>query len=418
LYQIEKFKNGLTVVLEPIPYVKSISLGIFVGSGSGNEPTNLNGISHFIEHMNFKGTKTRSAREIAEVLDSVGGKLNAYTSKEHTSYYATVLDEHFDTALALMSDIFFNSLYRESDIETEKRVVLEEIKMYEDSPDEIIHDLYVRNIWPDFNLGQPVIGRKEVVSSLTRQDVVDYLDEHYFPGNIIISVAGKFKKDQILEKIREVFSRLNNKKKIHKESKLPTFKSGVNLINKETEQIHLCFGSRGVSYHDERRYPLLVLSSIIGGSMSSVLFQEIREKRGLVYSIFSYPQYFKNSGLFTIYAGTGLKNARDVLAIIIEKIENLKKDFPVNMLITAKEQLKGNLILGLESTSNKMSWNGKNYFYYEKVLNVKEISRIINKIEVDDLLKLLDYIVNPQYYALTAIGNFKEDIFKGIINDK
>lgn len=415
MYQIEKFKNGLTVVLEPIPYVKSISLGIFVGSGSGNEPSDQNGISHFIEHMNFKGTKTRSAREIAEVLDSVGGKLNAYTSKEHTSYYATVLDEHFDTALDLMSDIFFNSVYRESDIETEKRVVLEEIKMYEDSPDEIIHDLYVRNIWPNFNLGQPVIGKKEVVAKLTRQDVLAYLEEHYYPGNIIISVAGNFKQDQIKEKIREVFGRVDGKKKITQESKLPKFKAGVNLITKETEQTHLCFGSRGVSYHDERRYPLLVLSSIIGGSMSSVLFQEIREKRGLVYSIFSYPQYFKNSGLFTIYAGTGMKNAREVLSIVIDKIEALKKNFPVNMLKTAKEQLKGSLILGLESTSNRMSWNGKNYFYYEKIRKVEEISKIINRIEVDDLLQLLDYTFNPKYYALTAIGNFKKNIFEGIV---
>lgn len=415
MYQIEKFQNGLTVVIEPIPYVKSISLGIFVGSGSGNEPKNRNGISHFIEHMNFKGTKNRTAREIAEVLDSVGGKLNAYTSKEHTAYYATVLDEHFDTALGLMSDIFFNSLYRESDIETEKRVVLEEIKMYEDSPDEIIHDLYVRNIWPDFNLGQPVIGTKNVVSELTREDVISYLDEHYFPGNIIISVAGKFKTEVIKDKIKKIFGDVKGKKKTHKEAKLPVFKPGINLINKETEQTHLCFGSRGLSYHDQRRYPLLVLSSIIGGSMSSVLFQEIREKRGLVYSIFSYPQYFKNSGLFTIYAGTGMKNARDVLSLVIEKIEDLKKDFPVKMLRTAKEQLKGNLILGLESTGNKMSWNGKNYFYYEKVMEVEEISKIINKIEVEDLLQLLDYIFNPEFYALTSIGNFKKNVFEGII---
>ncbi|MDD5456993.1 MAG: pitrilysin family protein [Candidatus Margulisbacteria bacterium] len=416
MYRIEKLPNGLTIVLESIPFVKSISLGLFVSCGSGNESLEQNGISHFVEHMNFKGTKTRSAKDIAEILDSVGGKLNAYTSKEHTSYYTTVLDEHFDIALDLMTDIFFNSIYRETDIITEKKVVLEEIKMYEDSPDEIVHDLFVRNIWPNYNLGQPVIGDKKVIENINRESILEYLKHNYIPENIIISVAGRFKMDEMIGKLKKVFSAHRGIKKVKKISYQPIFKPACNLIEKDTEQVHFCFGSRGVSYHDKERYPLLVLSSIIGGSMSSILFQEIREKRGLVYSIFSYPLYFKNCGLFVIYAGAALNKARQVLEIIVEKMNDLKKDIPDKMIHTAREQLKGGLVLGLESSSNKMSWNGKNYFYYEKYVKVNELFKVINNITKDELLELMNMVFNPNYYALTALGRFKEkDIFSGLL---
>ncbi len=404
------------MILEPISSVRSIAFGIFVGSGSGHESSSQNGISHFIEHMNFKGTTTRSAREIAETLDSVGGKLNAYTSKEHTCYYTTVMDEHIDVALGLMEDIFFRSVYRESDIETEKRVVLEEIKLYEDSPDEIVHDLFVRNIWPNFNLGQPVIGDAHVISGLNREGLLEFMSDQYVPENIIVSIAGKFSMDTMIDKLTGIFGKIKSIKKGHKEQHLPVFRPAINLMEKETEQVHLCFGSRGISYHDHERYPLLVLSSILGGSMSSLLFQEIREKRGLVYSIFSYPLYFKNCGLFMIYAGTSLKNARNVVEIILEEIRKLRQNIPDKMLATAREQLKGSLVLGLESTGSKMSFNGKNLFYYEKYIKETEIMKIINEIDKDELEKLVEYVFNPSYYALTAVGPFKENVFEGLIH--
>ncbi len=417
MHRIEKLANGLTLVLEPISYVKSISLGIFVGCGSGNENKDTNGISHFIEHMNFKGTARRSARDIAEVLDSVGGKLNAYTSKEHTSFYTTVLDEHFDIALDLISDIFFNSLYRDEDLETEKKVVLEEIKMYEDSPDEIVHDFFVRNIWPKFNLGQPVIGHKEVIEKLSRAQLIEYISQHYVPENIIVSVAGKFKVEEMLPKLKSIFEHKEAFAKQNRNMASPVYKPGTHLVTKDTEQVHLCFGSRGFSYHDKERYPLLILSSILGGSMSSVLFQEIREKRGLVYSIFTYPVFFKNCGMFILYAGTSMKNARDVVEISLEKINELKRGIPDKMLNTAREQLKGSLILGLESTGNKMSWNGKNMFYYEKYLKVEDVFKAVNNITQDELVYLLEYIFNPNYYAITALGKFTDNIFKGLANE-
>jgi predicted Zn-dependent peptidase len=415
LYHIEKLDNGTTIILEPIDYVKSISIGLFVQAGSGCESPEQNGISHFIEHMNFKGTATRTAREIAEVLDGVGGKLNAYTSKEHTSYFATVLDEHFDLALDLLGDIFFNSQYRDVDIETEKKVVLEEIKMYEDTPDEIIHDLFVRNIWPNYYLGQPVIGSSKVVKTINHDDILEYLKRYYAPENVIVSISGRMDMDSIIHKVKALFGKAAPRKSASFISSEPKFRKGINLMEKETEQIHFCFGSRGISYHNQYRYPLLVLSSILGGSMSSILFQEIREKRGLVYSIFSYPLYFKNGGLFSIYTGTSKENAREVLEIIVDEIEKIKKNIPTKMIMTAKEQLKGNIILSLESTSNKMAWNGKNYFYYGKYMSVDEVFNAIQKITIDDIVYLLDYVFDPAFYSLTGIGKFESNIFEGVL---
>lgn len=416
MFRTLKLPNGITLVLEPIASLKSVSMGFFVGTGSAQEKASENGTAHFIEHMNFKGTKRRSAHEIAETLDLVGGKLNAYTSKEHTCYYTTVLDEHVDVALDLLSDICLHSVYDEKDIETEKRVVLEEIKMYEDSPDEIVHDLFVRQIWPNFNLGQPVIGDAGVISALTRKDCLAYRRDHYVPENMIVSVAGKFKIDVMIEKITSVFGSMVSKARLDLHQQLPVYKSGIRLIEKDTEQVHFCLGTRGISYHDKKRYPLMVLSSILGGSMSSLLFQEIREKRGLVYSIYSYPLYFKNCGLFMTYAGTSLKNARQVADLILESVEKLRKDIPDKMITTAKEQLKGSLLLGLETSSSRMSWNGKSWFYYGRINEPREIVEIINRIDKAELEHLIDFCFNPSYYSLTAIGPFKDDIFKGVFN--
>ncbi len=416
MYRKLKLPNGITLILEPIASLKSVAMGFFIGTGSAQEQLSENGTAHFIEHMNFKGTARRTAREIAETLDLVGGKLNAYTSKEHTCYYTTVLDEHIDTSLDLLTDICFHSTYDEKDIEMEKKVVLEEIKMYEDSPDEIVHDLFVRQIWPDFNLGQPVIGSAAVISALTRKDCLAYRKTHYVPENMIVSVAGKFKIDEMIARITAVLGKIKSNGYSFLDQKLPVYKSGIRLIEKDTEQVHFCLGTRGLSYHDKRRYPLMVLSSILGGSMSSLLFQEIREKRGLVYSIYSYPLSFKSCGLFMTYAGTSLKNARQVADLILESIEKLRKDIPDKMIETAKQQIKGSLLLGLETSSSRMSWNGKSLFYYNRINEPREIIEIINRIDKAELEHLIDYCFNPSYYALTAIGPFKDDIFKGVFD--
>lgn len=417
MVSLKKFDNGLTLIVEPLSNVRSVSIGIFVGVGSGSERPDQNGLSHFIEHMNFKGTSSRSAREIAETLDSVGGKLNAYTSKEHTSYYATVLNEHFDLAIELLEDIVFNSVYKDHDITTEKKVVLEEISMYEDTPDEIIHDLFVRNIWSSYHLGQPVIGSRNVVNNITRDNITDYLKDYYVPENMTISIAGNISLDDAVKKIRKLFAFKEKGSVLLNYQDNPIFNADINYANKDTEQVHLCFGSRGLSYHDNCRYHLLVLSSIIGGSMSSMLFQEIREKRGLAYSIFSYPLYFKNCGLYVLYAGTNIDKAKNVLEISLEIIEKLKKNIPSKMVQRAREQLKGNVILNLEGTSSKMAWNGKNYFYYGKLMEIDDLFTIINSITEDDLYKLLNYIFDPKYYSLSAIGNFQDkNIFEGLLS--
>lgn len=413
--EITRLDNGITVVIEPVERVRSIALGIFVDCGSAFELPSQNGISHFIEHMNFKGTSNRNAKQIAEELDSVGGKLNAYTSKEHTSYYAVVVDDCFDIALDLLADIFFNSKYEQKDIDTEKQVILQEIKMYEDNPDEYIHDLFVRNMWPGFHLGQPVIGNKEVIKNLTREDIKKYISDHYLPEHITISVAGNCDKKEVLSKINKYFGTFNSNAQRIKEFPLPSYKSGINLVKKDTNQVHFCIGTRGISFHNPNRYPLLVLSSILGGSMSSVLFQEVREKRGLVYSIYSYPMYFRDCGLFSVYAGVSLVSAQEVLRIILDTFKNFPSLINDDNLQRAKNQLKSGLVLGLESSSSKMSWNGKNFFYYRKAIEIDEVAEEIDMIKKEDLIHLCKYLFDEEYYSLTAIGGFDDNIFKGMI---
>ncbi|MDD4527466.1 MAG: pitrilysin family protein [Candidatus Margulisbacteria bacterium] len=414
--EITRLGNGITVIVEPVESVRSIALGIFVDCGSAFESSAQNGISHFIEHMNFKGTAKRNAKQIAEELDSVGGKLNAYTSKEHTSYYSVVVDDCFDVALDLLADIFFNSKYEKKDIDTEKQVILQEIKMYEDSPDQYIHDLFVRNMWPGFYLGQPVIGSKEVVRKITKKAILKYISDHYLPEHITISVAGNCDKKEVLAKIDQYFGSFVSTTERVKSFPLPSYNPGINLVKKDTKQVHLCLGTRGISYHNPNRYPLLVLSNILGGSMSSVLFQEVREKRGLVYSIYSYPMYFRDCGLFAVYAGASMKNIKEVVQIILDTFRTFPNLINDENLQRAKNQLKSGLVLGLESSTSKMSWNGKNFFYYRKAVSIDEVAEEVDRIKKEDIIHLCKYLFDEKHYSLTAIGNFDGNPFEGMFN--
>ncbi len=402
-------KNGLRILTEKIPTMRSVALGIMVGAGSGTEEEKNLGISHFIEHMTFKGTSKRSSFQIAKDLDAVGGKINAYTGKEYTVYLSVILDEYIDVALDVLSDIFLNSLYDKNEIELEKGVILEEIKMYEDAPDELIHDIFSELIMGDHPMGKSTLGKVETVKNLKREDILAFRKSEYSADNTIISVAGNINHTDIVKKIEEYFKALGGKIK-KREEKLPVIKPHIKFISKKTQQAHMCLGTKGISILDKRRFAFAALDSILGGSMSSRLFQEIREKRGLAYSIFSANESFKNFGVFSVCAGIDKKNLTKVTELILKELRSLKKEgVSKDELKRAKDYLKGSLVLGLESTASRMSWLARSEFYYGKTLTIDEIFRRIDKISQDDIIEFSNECFQDNYMNLAVIGDFKED---------
>lgn len=403
---IETLKNGCRIVAENNPQSASISLGIFAGVGSTSETKPIGGISHFIEHVTFKGTKKRSAFDIAHTLDAVGGRMNAFTSREYTCYYATVRDANTPLALDLLADIFNNSLYRQQDIKTEKGVILEEIKMYEDTPDELIHDFFAQTILGDHPMGRPIIGTVKSVSSIDHQAMIDYRKKFYAPDNVIVSIAGRLDPQKTIKMIKDYFDPLLGRKV---RTKLPPAKilPKIKTLTKKTEQVHLCLGTNGISFHNDRRYCLSVLDCALGGTMSSRLFQEVREKRGLVYFIHSLPNFYADHGLWGVYAGTSPKNSAQVVELTLAELAKIKdKSITKKELATAKEHLKGSTVLELERNEEKMAWNGRSLFYYDRVIPVQETFDKISAVTPDDVQELAHDLFQKKYLTLAAIGPF------------
>lgn len=399
--------NGLKILTEEIPAMRSVAIGILVGTGSGNETLKESGISHFMEHMAFKGTSKRSAYEIAHTLDAVGGKMNAYTGKEYTMYYAVVLDKHIDTAIDVLCDIFLNSLFNPDDIALEKGVVLEEIKMYEDTPGEAIHDLFAEKILCGHPIGKPTLGLEETVKSITRDDILSYQSKWYSPHNTVVALAGAIPHD-VGDKFKRCLESWKGKEILSPPS-FPEIKGSLHLKKKKTEQVHLCMGVKGVSQVDEDRYPYAILDNILGGSMSSRLFQEIREKRGLAYSIYSTATPFRNFGISYVYAGTSQENLKQVIDLVLKEFTRLKKEkVDPKLLEGAKEHLKGTLVLGMESTSSRMSWLAKSEFYYGRVMTIDEIFDKVDKVTQDDIINLAGRFFRDEYLTLAVIGDMEE----------
>lgn len=409
MYQRVTLKNGMRVICERIPQVHSVSLGVWVGSGSRYEELEHNGISHFIEHMLFKGTAKRSARQIAEAIDAVGGQLNAFTTKEYTCYYAKVLNQHFRIGLDLLSDMVTNSVFDPVELEKEKSVVLEEIKSFEDSPDEIIHDLLAGSVLKGHPLGWTILGNPETVGAINQQRVLNYLEQHYTPDNIVFAVAGNIHFDQILPEIEERFGRLRGSFE-QKLPPLPSMEPSCVVRNKDTEQVHLCIGTRGFSRKNNDKYSVFVMDSILGGSVSSRLFQQLREERGLVYAAGSSHASFRDTGIFSIYAGTSPGHLKTVAGLINKELVKLQQE-PVSPeeLKRAKEQLKGNLLLSLENTCNRMSRIAKLELFRDPLQTPKQSVAKIDAVTCDDVQRVARQMFGRKELVFAAVGPIEPD---------
>ncbi len=341
MIQRHHLPNGVRVVAESIPHVRSVAFGLWIGAGSRWETEENNGISHFLEHMLFKGTEKRTARQLAETFDEIGGQVNAFTSKEMTCYYAKVLDEHLEIAIDVLADMFFESLFEPEEIEKEQNVIEEEIRMVEDTPDDIVHDYLSMAAMEKSPLGYAVLGTVENVRSFNRSLLLEYKEKHYRPDQLVIALAGNLPANY-LEWIAERFGDFQGEGKVDARSEDPCFTAGTSLHRKETEQSHLCIGLPSVSVADPRIYSYNLLNNLLGGNMSSRLFQEIREERGLAYSVFSYLSAYRDTGLFTIYAGTAPDQENEVMEILLRIMKELRENgVSEEELRKGKEQLKG-----------------------------------------------------------------------------
>lgn len=396
--------NGIRVVAEQIPSVRSVSLGLWVGVGSRDESKQEGGISHFIEHMFFKGTSQRSAHDISMEVDSIGGELNAFTTRETTTFYVKVLDEHIAKGIDIISDIFLHSAFSKKEMEKEKQVILEEIKMVEDDPEDYIHDMHSMKVWDGNPLARSILGTVETVQNINRDSLLEYIGHHYHPENIIISVAGNFEFPSLIKLLNKNIGKFKNNGSVNKRI-APVLKSGIWTKKKATEQVHFCLGTMGLPQRHKSRYPLYALNAILGSSMSSRLFQEVREKRGLVYTIYSYVSSFTDAGLLNIYAGTSSEALPKVLELVMKEIRKIdKKGITSEEMKRVKNQMKGNLMLGLESTSNRMSRLARDEIYLGKYSSPAEMISEIAKITPLKVQYLTDELFKSEYLSLAVLG--------------
>ncbi len=401
-----KLGNGANLVVENIPYVKSAAIGVYIKSGSRYESPSLAGASHFIEHMLFKGTPQRTARDIAESMESMGGQLNAYTSKEHTCFYARTLDEDIFTAMDIIFDMVFNSLLAEKDLDVERQVIIEEINMYEDTPDELIHDVFARKFWEGHPVGNSILGSSGSIAAMDRDELFKYYQTYYVPANMIISVAGNVDITRVKDYIEEWLDRYGGS--IPASSiQVPRFnKPFIQLVPKEVEQLQICLGVPGISYHDESRFTQNVMNSILGGGMSSRLFQKLREELGLAYSVYSYPANYSDTGLFSIYIGTSPANIDQFCSNLHDQIDQFVQQGVSEVEIGRTQKLmKSSISLGLESVMNRMTRLGKAIMMYGTIMSPEEIINRIYKVTPEMVQAMARDIFNGQHFSVAAIGN-------------
>lgn len=407
---INQLSNGITVVTEVLPYLKSASFGIWVKAGSANEDDRNNGIAHVIEHMLFKGTKNRSAKQIADEMAKIGGNMNAFTSKECTSYYATTLSEHLPIAIDIISDMLNHSLIDEKALKKEKGVIIEEIDMYDDSPEDLAHEMLQQRVWKDHPLGYLISGSKKVVRKVTREQIFDFMNTYYVGENMIISVAGNFDEKAVLMLLENKFGMIKAKSTNQgKKLKKPDYNRVICKREKDIEQLHCNIAFQCISYLSEERYILSVLNSILGGSINSRLFQKIRENSGLTYSIYSYGSSYRETGLFHIYAAMNPAQTVTVVKKIIRIINEMKKKgVTVDELSMTKEQIKTELILGNESAKSRMNANGKAILNRGRIVPIEELVEGIDRVNAEDIMAFANRYFDLSNASISLVGNLKD----------
>lgn len=415
MFKKEYLVNGVPVVMESLKNMRSVVLGIWVKVGSRYEPAEKNGISHFLEHMFFKGTKKRSAKDIAFEMDSLGGELNAFTSRETTTFYIKVLDDFLEKGLELLTDIFLNSTFPEEDIEKEKKIVKEEIKMIEDTPDEYVHDLTNQTVWGGSGLGQPVLGHRETIKAFTRNDLIAHIKKYYGTKDMVLSCAGNFDHEHLLSLLHRNLGHLRRGSEPDRGAP-PDFQNRVDIFGKELAEAHVCLSVKGIPQASKDRYCLFTLNTILGAGVSSRLFQEIREKRGLAYAIYSFIASYLDTGLWGVYAGVSRKKVREVIEVILQEIRGLKDTLSEEELARAKNQLKGNIILGLESSSSRMNNIARQEIYHGKYFSPKEIMAEIDSITLQQVKELAERTIKKECLSLTVHGPVRGEDLMGILS--
>jgi predicted Zn-dependent peptidase len=402
----EVLPNGLIVLSEEMAHIRSIAIGIWMKTGSRDESPDLNGISHFTEHMVFKGTKTRTARDIARQVDSIGGNMDAFTGKETICFNIKVLDEHLPVAVDILSDLVLNPTFDPKDILREKGVILEEIKMDEDNPDYLVHEIFTQNFWKDHPLGKPILGTKETVRSFERGNLFDFYRQRFSPNNMIISAAGNLNHQAFVQLIKERFATLDS---VPNGFHLPAPAVTPRVITrnkKSLEQVQLCLGVQSHPISDKKRYVSYILNTVLGGGMSSRLFQKIREEQGLVYSIYSDLNPYRDTGCMAIYAGTSVESVRKVVDSVLAEFRELKSEpIPEDELRRAKDQLKGGLMLSLESSTSRMSNLARQEMYFERFFSMDETIEQIEQVTGEEVCEMANALFHPDKVAVTVLGN-------------
>ncbi|HWP58550.1 MAG TPA: pitrilysin family protein [Candidatus Acidoferrales bacterium] len=407
-------ENGIRVLSEEIPGSRSVSLGIWVENGSRHEVASKNGISHFIEHLLFKGTERRSAARIAEEMDSVGGVLNAFTGKEYTCYYAKVLDENLPLAVDLLTDIFLHSIFDPEEIERERTVILQEISQVEDTPDDYVHELFNLDFFRDHALGRPICGQAATVLSFQRDDFINFWNDRYLPSRVIVAAAGHLRHQELVKQLGETLgkadiARFKGEDNDAAPDGRPSRQSGVFKHHKPLEQAHLCLGMDGVPQAHPQRYAVYVLNAILGGGMSSRLFQEIREKRGKVYSIYSFQSAYHDIGYLGVYAGTSVEWVAEVTELIVKEMRRIADgDLKEDEVERARNQLVGSLSLGLETSDAWMGHIAKNEIYFARPVSLDEIARGIRAVSRAEVVELANALFQPRSMALTILGDLEK----------
>jgi len=401
-----KLPNGVRIITEVMPHVRSISVGIWIGTGSRRENSEQNGISHFIEHMLFKGTTSRSAEDIARSVDSIGGNLDAFTAKELVCFNTKVLDQHLPLAFDVLADLVLHPLFRDEDIDKEKGVILEEIKMEADSPDYLVHEIFSSNFWKDHPLGKPILGTRETVKRFDRQMIGDYYKAVYSPANVLITAAGNLTHEALVKLVGEHFASLPPNQDPPADP-VPATHARIALRNKKSlEQVHLCLGVPSYPLPHAGRFACYLLNTLLGGGMSSRLFQNIREQQGLAYAVFSELSPYRDTGCLSIYAGTSIESAGKVVESIIKEFRQLKQDgASYEELRRAKDHLKGSLVLSLESTSSRMSNLARQEMYFGRFFTLDELVERIEQVTGDDVQRIAQNFFDPKQIGLTILGN-------------